>query len=144
MKLSDQLLNPTKKTAVVEDCCTLLDEEVAAKTGVSGFALKTAFSALKGIKPGFIAHAVEQLLPECSTALDPIWSEGVSKGDPVEHLIETRSQTSDTLLSVTDARVERARPFVRGTYQKIRGSAKKYVEEAMPRFAKVLEKHYSV
>ena len=144
MKLSDQLLNPNKRTAVVEDCCALLDEEVAAKAGVSGFALKTAFSALKGIKPGFMANAVDQFLPEFSRALDSIWSEGVQNGDPVEHLVANRSQAADALLSVTDARVERARPLVRNTYEKFRGSAKKNVEEGMPRFAKVLEKHSSV
>lgn len=106
MGLSDGLLNPEKKALVVEDCCNMIEAQLASKSGISGITLKTAFAALKGIKPGYIPHVVEQLLPQCFEALDPIWSEGVQKGDAVGHLVESRSRTADALLSITDARVK--------------------------------------
>ena len=145
MGLSDELLNPNKKDMVVADCCAMIDEQATSKQGLSGLAVKTAYSAMKGIKPGFIAYAVEQLLPQCLTALDPIWSEGVQKGNPVGYLDASRDRTADALLGVTDARVEKARSaIVRGSYKKLRGSAKSHVEDAVPHLARVIDKYTKV
>jgi hypothetical protein len=142
MGLSEQLLSPNKKAMVIDDCCNMIDQQLATKSGISGIALKTAFSALKGVKPGYIPYVVEQLLPQFLTALDPLWSEGVEKGDPAGHLIASSSHTADALLSVTDARVKYTkRQIVKGTYEKFRGSAKKHVEEAVPDLAKIVDKH---
>ena len=142
MGLSDDLLNPNKKAMVVADCCTMIDEQATSKQGLSGLAVKTAYNAMKGIKPGFIAYVVEQLLPQSLTALDPLWSEGVLKGDPVKYLDSKRSNAADALLSVTDERVKNAKsPIVRGSYKKLRSSAKSHVEEAVPHFARVIHKY---
>ncbi|MEH2026367.1 DUF6918 family protein [Nostoc sp.] len=145
MGLSDGLLNPTKKAMVIDDCCKMIEGQLASKSGISGMALKAAFAALKGVKPGYIPYVVEQILPQCFTALDPLWSKGVEKGDPVEYLSANRSHTADALLSVTDARVKNSnRQIVRGTYEKFRGSAKKHVEEAVPDLAKVINNYTKV
>jgi hypothetical protein len=142
MGLSNGLLDPAKKEMVVNDCCNMIEEQLATKSGISGMAIKAAFAALKGIKPGYINGAVEQLLPSCLTAIDPIWSEGMLQGDPVGHMVASSSVTADALLSVTDERVKQSsRQIVKGTYEKLRGSAKKHVEEAVPDFAKVIEKY---
>ncbi|AHJ27676.1 hypothetical protein PN465_06230 [Nodularia spumigena CS-584] len=145
MRLSEQLLSPNKKAMVVDDCCKMIDQQLAAKSGMSGIALKTAFSALKGVKPGYIPYVVEQLLPQFLTALDPLWSEGIEKGDPAAHLIASRSQTADAMLGITDARVKNTqRQIIKGTYEKFRGSAKKHVEEAVPDLAKIVDKYTKV
>ncbi|WP_066381123.1 MULTISPECIES: DUF6918 family protein [unclassified Anabaena] len=142
MALSDGLLDANKRAMVVDDCCNMIDNQLAAKSGIGGMALKAAFAALKGVKPGYIPYVVEQLLPQCFTAIDPIWSEGVKEGDPVEHLISKRSLTADALLSVTDKRVQTTkRAIVRSTYEKLRGSAKQHVEEAVPDLAKVISNY---
>ncbi len=145
MGLSDGLSNPNKKAMVVDDCCNMIEAQLASKSGFSGVALKTAFAALKGVKPGYITYVVEQILPQCFVAIDPIWNEGVEKGDPIEHLATNRSRTADALLSVTDARAKKVkRQIVRGTYEKLRGSAKQHVEEAVPDLAKVVDKYTKV
>ncbi len=142
MGLTETLLDATKKPTLIADCCKLVDEEVAAKSGLSGLAVKAGYSAVKGIKPGFIQQVVEKLLPDFAKQLDPIWSEGVERGNPVDHLNANRSRVADALLSVTDARAKTAKSsVVRGTYEKLRGSAKKNVEDAVPRLSKLIEKH---
>jgi hypothetical protein len=142
MGLSDTLMDAGKKPQVIADCCRLVDEEVASKGGLGGFAVKAGYAAVKGIKPGFIANVVERLLPEFIEKLDPIWSEGAQKGKPADHLVANRARTADALLSVTDARIKSAKSsVVRGTYERLRGSAKKHVEEAVPRLSKLIEKH---
>ncbi|WP_414550468.1 DUF6918 family protein [Anabaena sp. CCY 0017] len=145
MGLSDQVLSPNNKAMVVDDCCKMIDQQLAAKSGMSGIAIKTAFSALKGVKPGYIPYIVEQLLPQFLTALDPLWSEGIEKGDPAAHLIASRSDTADAMLGITDARVKNTqRQIIKGTYEKFRGSAKKHVEEAVPDLAKIVDKYTKV
>lgn len=142
MSLSDVLKDDAKKNAVVNDCCTLLDEEVASKGGLSGLAVKAGYSAVKGIKPGFVKHTVEVLLPEFSERLDPLWAEGVKSGNAASYLTSNKSKVADALLTVTDARAARSnKGLVKSTYEKLRPSAKKNVEEAVPRLARLLEKH---
>ncbi len=142
MSLGDVINDPTKKPAVVADCCTLIDQEVADKGGLSGLAVKAGYAAVKGIKPGFVKEVVEKLLPEFSTHLDPIWEEGKKTGNASAFFLSNKSRVADALLSVTDEKSRHAKSsVVRGTYEKLRGSAKKNVEEAVPRLARLLTKH---
>ena len=142
MLVSEALLDGNKKAGVVTDCCKLVDEEVASKSGLSGLAVKAGYAAVKGIKPGFIPEVVEKLLPEFAKQLDPLWEEGTEKGNPTDFFVSNRSRVADALLSVTDAKAKGAKSgVVRGTYDKLRGSAKKNVEEAVPRLAQLLQRH---
>ena len=142
MGLSEALTSPTNKSAVVADCCSLVDEEVRDKGGLSGLAVKAGYAAVKGIKPGFVAEVIDKLLPEFAEKLDSMWQEGKSKGDPVSFMTNNKARAADALLSITDAKSKNAKSaMVRGTYDKLRGSAKKNVEDAIPRLAKLLLKH---
>ena len=142
MGLADALREESKKSAIVTDCCTLLDEEVSAKGGLSGIAVKAGYAAVKGIKPGFVKHTVEHLLPEFADKLDPIWEEAAKTASPSGHLVSNKSRVADALLAVTDARAAKStKGMVKSTYERLRSSAKKNVEEAVPRLAKLLEKH---
>ena len=142
MGLADALKDDTKKAAIVNDCCTLVDEEVAAKGGLSGIAVKAGYAAVKGIKPGFIKSTIDHLLPEFAEKLDPLWTEAAKTPAPGSFLTSNKGRVADALLAVTDARAAKSnKGMVKSTYEKLRGSAKKNVEEAVPRLAKLLEKH---
>lgn len=142
MGLADAFADTTKKAAIIKDCCTLIDEEVGAKGGLSGLAVKAGYAAVKGIKPGFIAEVVDKLLPEFATAIDPVWVDAKKEPNPVSFFTNQKSRVADALLAVTDAKSKNAKSaLVRGTYEKLRGSAKKNVEEAVPRLGALLAKH---
>lgn len=142
MGLSSRIGNQDVQVQLVSDCVKLIDEQVAAQGGLSGMGLKTVYGAVKGVDPSYISGAVERLLPDALTALEPIWDEGVGLGDPVQHLTENRSRTADELLSITDAKVEKSKnTMVRGAYGKLRKAAKGYVENAVPGLAKILGTH---
>ncbi|MBW4641957.1 MAG: hypothetical protein KME23_02880 [Goleter apudmare HA4340-LM2] len=142
MGLSEGLSNPEKKASVVDDIGNMIEAQIASKSGISGIALKTAFAAIKGVKPGYISYVVEQILPQSFTAIDPIWSEGVQTGDPVGYLVTNRSRTANALLSVTDERIKKTqRQIVKGTYDKLRNSAQQHVEAAVPDLAKIIGKY---
>jgi hypothetical protein len=141
--LPEVLNSDAKKTAVVDDCCTLIDSEVSDKGGLSGLAIKAGYAAVKNIKPGFVRHVVIDLLPEFAAALDPIFQEAKTKNVPVtSHFNANSSRVADALLSITDDKAKRSTSgVVKGTYERLRGTAKKNVEAAIPRLGKVIEKH---
>lgn len=141
MGLKDVLSDDAKRAAIVSDCCKLIDDEVSDKGGLSGIVVKTGYAAVKGVKPGFIESVVKKLLPEFTEKLDGIWEEGVKTGKPADHLVANKGRVADALLSVTDARAKSSSGVVKGTYDKLRGSAKKHVEDAVPRLSKLLAKH---
>lgn len=139
MGLSDVILQPKNVPAVVAACCKLIDDEVSSKGGLSGLAVKAGYKAVQGVKPNFVRHVVMQLLPDFVRAVEPMWEEGVAKGNAAQHLKDNRGRAADALLSVTDEKAKNAKSgLVRGTYDKLRGSAKKHVEEAVPRLADML------
>jgi hypothetical protein len=141
--LTEALTSDSKKAAVVEDCLELIDSEVADKGGLSGLAIKAGYGVVKGIKPGFIKQAVSDLLPDFATALQPIYDEAKSKSKPVaDYMKDNSARVADALLAITDAKAQRSKSgAVKGTYEKLRGSAKKNVEAAVPRLGKMVEKH---
>lgn len=143
MSLTDLLTSDAKKKDVVKDCCELIDAEVKDKGGISGLAIKAGYSAVKGIKPGFVEGAVEDMLPEFAKALEPIYADAKTKNAPISSFFnENSSRVADALLSITDAKAARSKSGVaKGAYDKLRGSAKKNVEQAVPRLGKLIEKY---
>ena len=71
--LNELLTAPARRSRVVEDCVFLIEDEVKRKGGLSGLAIKAAFGAVKTVKPGFIAEAVDNLLDDFAKRLDPYY-----------------------------------------------------------------------
>lgn len=142
-ELRDALTDESKRQAVVKDCVDIVDAEVADKRGMGGMAIKAGYAAVKGIKPGFIAKVVNDLLPEFAEALDPIYLEAKEKGEPVAPYFERNSgRVAEALLAITDGKAERSdRGVVKNTYKRLRPSAKQNVEAAIPRLGKLVEKY---
>ncbi len=143
--LIEALTAESKKSAVVEDCLALIDAEVADKGGLTGLAIKAGYKTVQGIKPGFVRSVVTDLLPDFARALEPIYEEARAGGQSVRaHFASNTARVADALLSITDDKAKRAKSgLVKGTYDKLRGSAKKNVEAAVPRLAGMIEKHTS-
>jgi len=115
------------------------------KGGLSGLAIKAGYKAIKGVKPGFVKHVVTDLLPEFARVLDPMYQEAKAAGKPVSDLFAARSSdVAEALLGLTDQKAKHSKnSLVRGTYDKLRGTAKKNVEAAAPRLGKLIEAHSS-
>ncbi|MEM9905396.1 MAG: hypothetical protein AAF921_10270 [Cyanobacteria bacterium P01_D01_bin.44] len=142
MALSEKVKDQTIRENIASDCAKLIDDHVATKNGLSGMALKATYGMVKGVGKGYVSSAIKKLLPETCEALDPMWNEGLQNGDPVGHLIQHRARTADTILSVTDTRIQGSKnSIVRGAYNKLRKSVQGDVEEAVPGLAKIISAH---
>ncbi len=143
MSLKAALNDESQKSQIVADTVALINDEVSDKSGLSGMALKAGYKTIKGVKPGFVENVVDGLLPEFADALDPIHEEAKSAGTPVgQHFSTQKSRVADALLAITDAKAEGStNRVVKGTYSKLRGTAKKHVEAAVPRLASLISKY---
>ena len=145
MELRDILKDKTVKAQVVEDCARLIDQQVAAKGGLGGMALKATYGVVKGVGPGYIPGAIERILPQVVTALEPMWADGLRAGDPVGYLSQNSVQAADVILGVTDDRIAKTdNGLVKSSYSKLRQSVKGDVESAVPGLAKIFGAHSAV
>lgn len=141
MELNDRI-SSNDYASMAKDCTHLIDEQVSAKTGLSGMALKATYKVVKGIGNDYVPGAIRRLLPETLTALSPLWTEGTQQGDSVAYLTEHSDRTADVILSTTDARIaKKGGGLVGASYQKLRKSVKRDVVNAVPELAKIIDKY---
>src|SRR5688500_473926 len=124
--LSEILLKPEKRPAVVDDSCRVIDEEVAGKGGFSGIAIKTAYAVVKKVKPGFVRDAVDHMLDDFVKRLEPFHAQAQAQSTPTGSYLSGRpGEVADALLAITDERAARAKnEAVKKAYQGLRPSAK--------------------
>jgi fructosamine-3-kinase len=143
MNLNDVLSDEAKRASIIEDICGLVDDEVGKQRGISGLAVKAGYKLVQGVKPGFVRKVVQSLLPEFAAALEPIREQAVSQGQAVGSYFSAHTQeVAEALLAVTDGRAQSSdHGSVKGAYGKLRGSARKNVESAVPGLGKIIEKY---
>ena len=143
MHLSIHLTAPAARPAVVADACILIDQEVARTSGLSGMAVRSAYRVLTGIRRGMVPSAVDGLLDPFADQLDPFYQQHVATGEPLADILTAqRTSMAEALLSITDDRAERtSQVTLRRAYQRVRGSARGYVEAAAPGIAELIDAH---
>lgn len=141
--LQETLVDSSKRKNIIQDCVLMIDEEVASKGGISGLAIKGSYRLVKGIKPGFIAETVDGLLDGFCKNLQPIVDDAKAKGEPVRSFfVANRTRVGNALLAVTDERAQKTRHnLIKSAYEKLRPSALRNVEDAVPRVGGVIEKY---
>ncbi len=147
--LRDKLLEPSVRPGAVEATCRLVDAEVGAKRGISGAAIKTAYGVVGRLKPRIFNDVVDKLLPDFADALEPFHEraqrEAEARDVPLSRALESvfeadEQGVAEALLGVTDRRIGDARQPIKGTYERLRGTAKTHVAGAVPGLARALGK----
>lgn len=131
---------------VIRDSVRLIDDEVASKSGVTGAVLKGGYKVVSKLRGGrMIADAVNHLLDDFTGALDPMYQEylGDEAANSFEVYVASRKdEGADLLLGVTDRKIKNAETkVIIKTYEKLRGSAKKHVEDALPGVGRLIDEH---
>jgi hypothetical protein len=139
--LVEKLTGAEVRPKVVAACVALVDREVDGKGGLSGMAIKAGYKVIKAIKPGFVQQVVDSLLPDFAAAMEPMYArEGGAGPDAFAKYLQSHNdEVADALLSVTDARAERAKnATIRKTYERLRGGARENVSAAVPNLVATL------
>jgi hypothetical protein len=130
------------RSKLIADCAGLIDEEVKAKSGFTGVAIKGAYGTVKRIKPRFVTETIDGLLDEWLAQIEPYhqtWRSG-SEESFTDFLTARSEDVADDLLSVTDGRAETTKHrTAKKAYEKIRPSAKRNVTDAVPKLGRVVE-----
>lgn len=144
-QLKDVLLKGDKRAELIADCVTLVNEEVASKSGLSGLAVKGAFGIVKRVKPTLIEDVVDKLLGEFVDKLEPLYSDYKTKagGQALSAYWVSRSEdVAKALLAITDERAEKTdNSVLKGAYSRLRPSGVKHVQAAVPGIARVITKY---
>ena len=137
------LTEPERRPKVLDDCIEVLDAEVDSKSGLTGIAIKGAYAVVKAVKPGFVRAAFSDMLEDFSARLDPFFQEARATSQPLPTFLASRAgKAADALLGITDERATRAKNMsVKKAYDKLRPTAKKHVEAAIPRVSQMIEKN---
>ena len=142
--LQEILLAPDVKQLVIADCFTLLDQEVAEQSGISGAAVKLAYKTVNAFMPGHVRFMVETLLPDMIEKLEPYWGDFRTSGGAAfgDYLAKRGDEASQALLSVTDTYAAASkRPVIVKAYGSVRGNAVKHIEAALPRVGDLVQKY---
>ncbi|MGH3203296.1 MAG: DUF6918 family protein [Streptosporangiaceae bacterium] len=142
--LDQILLAPDVRPDVVADCLTLIDQEVAGKSGISGAAVKIAYKTAKTFAKGYLQSTVENMLPDLVAALEPYWSDFTASGAAGfgDYLAKRGDEVAESLLSVTDALAKTSdRAVIIKAYGTVRGGAAKHIAAALPAVGALVEKH---
>lgn len=142
MKLSEQIQDQQIRLNIAEDCVKLMDNQVDAKTGITGAFFKTLYKGIENISPNYAQKAIFGLIPPISQAINPLWDEGKEKGNPVTYLENNPTLTANTILSVTDERIKKTKnKIIKVSYEKIRNSLQNEIEQVVPQLAEILGKY---
>lgn len=135
--LRDKLNDAPTRQRVIDDAVKTIDAEVSDKGGLGGMAIKAAYSMVKGMAPGIVPKLLNNMLPEFLDAVQPFYDQAKQSGGDLKQLFAQRSsEVANALLAVTDERAAKSDAgSLKKGYEKLRPSAQKHVEAALPRLA---------
>lgn len=143
--LNEIVCGPENRDQVVADTVKLVDDEVAKKSGISGFAIKAGYKVVNGLKPTLIRDAVDNLLDRFVDKLEPFYTDWVAKdkSPSFDQFLSNQSKdVANALLAVTDERAANVdNATVKKTYNSLRPQGEKNVIAAVPGLGKLLSKY---
>lgn len=142
--LSEKLLRQDNFPHVVADCKSLIEQELASKSGVSAAGLKLAYKAVTAFAPGYYDSAITNMLPSFVQQLDPYWADFVNSGGSSfgDYLAKNGDDACESLLAVTDQLAgTSSKGAVVKAYKSVRGGAGKHIEAALPNLGDLVQRY---
>lgn len=143
-------LTGSKREEVVHDLAAFAEQTVSQQTGVSGVAVKGAYSAVQKIRPDIVSRGIDRLLPDVAEALQPHWDDYLEAGGGQADTAGTfgtfldnrRDQVADSLLRIADTTADRLdNAALVKIYRGVRGRGEKILAANVGGIGRVVEKH---
>lgn len=142
--LRDLASEPAKRKQLIEDATQVIDAEVSDKGGISGMAIKAAYAMTKGLAPGMVHKILDNLANDFLDALQPFYEQAKAQGVALRSYLEGKSSdAANALLAITDQRAAGEQGALKKGYEKLRPTAQKHVEAAVPRLADLITRFAS-
>ena len=142
MSLTEAIADPARNEALVADAIRAVESEVAALSGLKGKAISAGYSSVTKIKPEFVPENIRRMLPMFAPVIDERLVAARESGDVEGYFAANADATAEEMLAITDKRAsEASNKTAVKVYEKLRGSAKDQVVNAMPRVAQLADKH---
>lgn len=141
--LAEILLKPGRRDALAEKTAAWVERYVHDTSGLRGMALKAGLAAAKAARPDAVTRAVDRLLPEFASALEPYWQEFRASGekDFSAYLKRHAKAASADMMAATDARIaQSSNKALHGGYKRLRGTLAAELEKLLPDIAKMIGK----
>lgn len=139
-----QLLEEPKRSAVVAELVTFVDDTVAKQSGIAGMALKGAVSAAKKVDATIVTKGITMLLPDILGELESQWQEfeGSGESDFGTFLEPRAEQVTESVMAIADRRANHIEvTALAKAYNSLRGKAAKIMIPEIPDLARILQKH---
>lgn len=142
MSLAEAIADPTRKAALTADAIAAVEEEVSGLSGLKGKAIGAGYSSVTKVKPDFVPSNIERMMPMFAPVIDTRLAEARTTGDVPGYFATNADAIAEEMLAITDKRAGEAnnKTAVK-IYEKLRGSAKDQVANAMPRVAQLADAH---
>ena len=141
------LLAPQVQPTVIADCEDLVNHQVSELSGITGAAVKLAYTTIRAFDVNHIHAMIETILPRIADALQPYWADFTaeiipSAGDFGGYLAAREDAVAESLLAITDERRDSsARPTIVKAYNSVRGRAAKHVKSGLPELGALIQKY---
>ena len=140
MSLSEQLTTPEKRGPVAADLARTLDAEVASKGGLTGAAIKTAYSGAK--KKVNVETKLNENLQQIVAVFDPYWEQFDGQGDFGQFLASRGDEVTGKILGIADSRAETtSNAQFKKLYSTFRSKAGEHIKAALPAVGSCLQRH---
>lgn len=139
-----QLLEPSKRPAVIADLAQFVNNTVSSQSGITGMALKGAVAAAKKIDSNIVEKGMSRLLPDMLGEIEQIWQEfEASPSTDFGAYVEPRSDdVTHSIMKVADKHAQSINvAALAKTYNSLRGKASKIIEPNVPDLARLLQRH---
>ena len=144
-ELKDFVCSDDNRASVVRDTAQLVDEEVRAKGGFSGAAIKLGYKTVKAVKPGLIPNVVDGLLDNFTSRLQPFfadWDGAGRSGSFSSFMTSKERDVANALLGVTDDRAKVVQnKTLKKAYGKLRPKGEEHVTAAVPGLGRLLDRY---
>lgn len=141
MSLSEKLTaTPEKRNDVAADLARTLDAEVASKSGLTGAAIKAAYSGAK--KKVNVEAKLNENLGQVVAVFDPYWEQFGGEGDFGQFLAQRGDEVTGKILGIADQRAETtSNAQFKKLYSTFRGKAADHIKAALPAVGSCLQRH---
>lgn len=142
--LSEILKSDSAAQQINADCRALVEQELAAKSGISATVLKASYKVVTTFAAGYYESMVGRIIPQLMDKIQPYWTDfNASGGGNFGEYLSTRgSEVAEALLGVTDAMAERSnRGAIKKAYGAVRGNASEHIQAALPAVGALVEKY---